>query len=62
MKACELGRILWVMFLVRARKVTRPSVREPTAFDFDLCFLYSRRRGVIKLLFLLHTLIIDRVF
>jgi len=34
MKACELGRILWVTFLVRARKVTRPWVREPTAFDF----------------------------
>jgi len=26
----ELGRILWVTFLVRARKVTRLWVREPT--------------------------------
>jgi len=29
MRACELGRILCVRFLVRARKVTRLSVREP---------------------------------
>ena len=39
MRACELGRILCVRFLVRARKVTRPWVREPTAFDFDLRLL-----------------------
>jgi len=29
----ELGRILWVTFLGRARKVTRLSVREPTLFN-----------------------------
>ena len=29
MRTCELGRILWVTFLVRARKVTRPPVRLP---------------------------------
>jgi len=39
MRACELGCLLWVTFLGRARKVTRPSVREPTAFDFDLRLL-----------------------
>jgi len=29
MRACEVGRILWVTFLVRARKVTRLWVDYP---------------------------------
>ena len=40
-RACELGRILCVRFLVRARKVTRPWVREPTAFDLGLSEIFD---------------------
>jgi len=36
MRACELGRILWVTFLVRARKVTRPPVRIPVLLTLIL--------------------------
>jgi len=47
MWAWELGRILWVTFLVRARKVTRLWVREPTLLTLNIIFieyLFKRHR------------------
>jgi len=45
MRACELGRILCVRFLVRARKVIRLSVREPMLLTLTLMLILKVGKG-----------------